>query len=197
ELDPLQVGLQVGDLVVAGEPVDRVAIVPGVGELAHPVQEHLPVRVQHGGGGPSGHKREHHPGEQIACSGYDRVHGRKPGVQLRDSLRGDRVQLAVRTRAGLHAHSGGHPVPFQALQGGVHLAVLELAAVTEQRVVAALEVEAVGRSVIEQGEQRHRYTHTGHYTLSVYTGCLHQDLRPATHRAEVRRAHRDAADLSP
>src|SRR5699024_5114432 len=48
ELDPLQVRLQVGDLVVTGEPVDSVPLVSSGRELPHPVEKSFPVRVQHG-----------------------------------------------------------------------------------------------------------------------------------------------------
>ena len=92
----------------------------------------------------------------------------QPAFQVRHTLRGDRVALAVRPGPGLDTDDLDQTVPLELRERPIHLTEPQRAERAELSVVGLLEVVAVAIGLLKEAEQHVGNRHGEDYTSWVY-----------------------------
>src|SRR6266511_3224219 len=125
------------------------------GELAHRLQMGRTLRVEDLLGGAPGQEREHDLRELLASEVSVGVHGvEEPLLELRDSVGGDRVPLAVGAFVALDGVDYDEPVAEQPGERRVDLAEPELFLAAEEAIMEAFQLVSVSWSFLEESQKR-------------------------------------------
>jgi hypothetical protein len=128
-----------------------------------------PLGVEEALGGPAGQQGQHHLREEHDLELRSRiVRFGQPAVQVRHSLRGDRVALAARPGARFHAHHLDQPIADQRGEPSIDLAEADRLRSAEPAILGLLQVIAVASGLFEQSQQRVRHRHEANYARRVY-----------------------------